>query len=94
MCPDCAKPYAPDPALLRRFAGGKLDGQYRQGTGCPKCLNSGSRGRCGIYELLDLNQDIQLAGLSMKVFGDIPLWIAAAVVFFKRSEMEQGLPAG
>lgn len=29
------------------------------------------------------NQDIQLAGLVMKLFGDIPLWIAAAVIFFR-----------
>ena len=35
------------------------------------------------------NQDIQLAGLSMKIFGDIPLWIAAAVVFFTRNEADQ-----
>ena len=60
LCPDCAKPYQPEPALLRRFAAGRADGQYRRGSGCPKCLNSGSRGRVGIYEFLDLNQDIQL----------------------------------
>jgi putative membrane protein len=31
------------------------------------------------------NNDIKLAGLSMKLFGDIPLWIAARVVFSLRS---------
>ncbi len=46
-----------------------------------------------LYELYELaprvithfsaNEDIQLAGLSMKLFGDIPLWIATAVVFFR-----------
>lgn len=35
------------------------------------------------------NQDIQLAGLSMKLFGDIPLWIAAVVVFFQRNEADR-----
>lgn len=29
------------------------------------------------------NDDITLAGLVMKIFGDIPLWIALAVVFFR-----------
>ena len=29
------------------------------------------------------NQDLQLAGLVMKIIGDIPLWIAMAVVFFR-----------
>ena len=29
------------------------------------------------------NDDIMLAGLTMKLLGDIPLWIALAVVFFR-----------
>jgi cytochrome c oxidase assembly factor CtaG len=46
-----------------------------------------------IYQLYELaprvwphftaNEDLKLAGLSMKLIGDIPLWIAAAVVFFR-----------
>ena len=45
-----------------------------------------------IYELaprvwvtFSANEDIQLAGLVMKVIGDIPLWVAAAIVFFGES---------
>ncbi|HET9064194.1 MAG TPA: cytochrome c oxidase assembly protein [Gemmatimonadales bacterium] len=45
-----------------------------------------------LYELaprvdvrLSANTDIQLAGLVMKVLGDIPLWIATAVIFFTES---------
>lgn len=45
-----------------------------------------------IYELaprvwvsFSANEDIQLAGLVMKVIGDIPMWIATAVVFFVES---------
>lgn len=29
------------------------------------------------------NEDIQLAGLTMKLLGDLPLWIATAVVFYR-----------
>jgi cytochrome c oxidase assembly factor CtaG len=29
------------------------------------------------------NEDLKLAGLTMKLIGDIPLWIAAIVVFFR-----------
>lgn len=29
------------------------------------------------------NQDLKLAGLTMKLLGDVPLWIAAIVVFFR-----------
>ncbi len=61
VCEDCAKPYTPEPALLRRFAAGSTEGQYRQGAGCPRCLNSGSRGRVGIYELVELTPNMQLA---------------------------------
>lgn len=54
-----------------------------------------------LYELYELaprvwvsfsaNEDLQLAGLVMKLFGDLPLWIAAAVVFFRESkEAEHG----
>ena len=32
------------------------------------------------------NQDLKLAGLVMKVVGDLPLWIAAIVVFFRGAE--------
>jgi len=48
-----------------------------------------------LYELYELsprvwthfspNEDLQLAGLVMKLFGDLPLWIATAVVFFRES---------
>lgn len=37
------------------------------------------------------NDDIKLAGLTMKLFGDIPLWIAAAVVFFTRNAEDHDL---
>jgi putative membrane protein len=49
-----------------------------------------------MYELYELaprvwvtfsaNEDIQLAGLMMKLFGDLPLWFAAAYVFFSESK--------
>lgn len=49
-----------------------------------------------MYELYELaprvwisfsaNLDLQLAGLAMKLFGDLPLWIAAAVIFFTESK--------
>jgi type IV pilus assembly protein PilB len=61
VCTDCAKPYSPEPALLRRFSKGDTAGQYRRGSGCPKCLNSGSRGRVGIYELIELTSTMQVA---------------------------------
>jgi cytochrome c oxidase assembly factor CtaG len=40
------------------------------------------------------NYDIQLAGLVMKVIGDIPIWIATAVIFFTESAKERSRDAG
>ncbi|MES2305316.1 MAG: cytochrome c oxidase assembly protein [Gemmatimonadota bacterium] len=37
------------------------------------------------------NQDIQLAGLVMKLVGDVPLWIATAVVFYRGTARRDGL---
>jgi putative membrane protein len=34
------------------------------------------------------NQDLKLAGLGMKVFGDIPLWFTAIAVFFRGNSMQ------
>jgi type II secretory ATPase GspE/PulE/Tfp pilus assembly ATPase PilB-like protein len=54
VCPDCAEPCTPDPALLARFAR-DTDGQYRRGGGCPRCANTGLRGRTGVYEWLRMS---------------------------------------
>jgi putative membrane protein len=49
-----------------------------------------------LYELaprvwigMSANTDIQLAGLVMKVIGDLPLWIATAVIFFTETARER-----
>jgi type II secretory ATPase GspE/PulE/Tfp pilus assembly ATPase PilB-like protein len=58
LCGDCKVAYEPDLDKLPRDL--KLEpGQilYR-GVGCPKCRNTGYRGRMGIYELLLKNEDI------------------------------------
>jgi general secretion pathway protein E len=31
---------------------------YRE-NGCPECLQTGYKGRCGIYELMDLDEEIK-----------------------------------
>lgn len=53
-----------------------------------------------MYELYELaprvdvrfsaNDDLKLAGLVMKLFGDIPLWISTAVIFFRESGERNG----
>lgn len=61
LCPDCRKPYTPNRDQLSELG---LDMSFvPSGTvfykaqGCPKCRNSGYRGRSGIYELLVIDEE-------------------------------------
>jgi type IV pilus assembly protein PilB len=62
VCEDCAEPYTPPPALadaLERYFGSLESAQFRKGTGCPRCLRTGTRGRIGVYELLKVDEDLR-----------------------------------
>jgi type II secretory ATPase GspE/PulE/Tfp pilus assembly ATPase PilB-like protein len=60
VCPECAVPAPPDPALLRSL-GADLDDTagYRAGKGCEACNRTGFRGRLGIFELLPITDEIR-----------------------------------
>ena len=53
ICPDCRTHYYPSAELLQSI---HYQGDYRRsfarGAGCPKCHDTGFRGRVGIYEVL------------------------------------------
>ena len=61
-CPFCREPSSPDPAVLHEM---KMDGVIprRRGfltfKGCSQCANTGYWGRVGIFELLQVTEDIQ-----------------------------------
>jgi general secretion pathway protein E len=62
ICKNCKEPYPPDEESLERIgitpemlAGRKI---YR-GKGCPFCLNTGYKGRAGIFELMILDDTIK-----------------------------------
>ncbi len=61
VCADCAKPYEPAAALVRRFVDRAEKASFHKGAGCPRCLGTGTRGRVGIYELFELTQEVQQA---------------------------------
>jgi len=60
LCPECAKPFTPDPALidetrmLSETAGTCYDGQWKEPVGCPTCQGTGYLGRIGIFELVPM----------------------------------------
>ncbi len=59
-CPDCRKPYTPDPQVLREFfPHGEIppDARFVHGTGCSTCHGKGLRGRIGLYEFWEIKRE-------------------------------------
>ncbi len=60
-CPHCARPFAPEPALLARHGlRPEQPGQrFLRGEGCGHCRGSGYRGRRAVAELLKLDDGLR-----------------------------------
>jgi general secretion pathway protein E len=62
ICPDCKEPYTPDEESLQsigitpEMAAGK---QVYRGTGCSTCIQTGYKGRTGIFELMLMDDRIK-----------------------------------
>jgi type II secretory ATPase GspE/PulE/Tfp pilus assembly ATPase PilB-like protein len=62
VCPHCAEPYAPSDeelAVLGLSRAAAQTEQWRKGSGCPNCFNSGYLGRQAIVELLDADDTVR-----------------------------------
>ena len=62
ICPDCRESYIPDEQSLRNIGLTKKmlnDGLVHRGKGCPLCMNTGYHGRCGIFELMLLDDTMK-----------------------------------
>jgi len=60
VCPACKEAYTPTPEELEDIGlkgAGKL--KFYKGKGCPKCMNTGYKGRIGIFELMILDEEIR-----------------------------------
>jgi type IV pilus assembly protein PilB len=60
ICPDCKEKYTPPSDVLKdlKLSGGSGITFYR-GKGCPKCIQTGYKGRLGIYELLTVDDKMR-----------------------------------
>ncbi len=60
ICPSCRTEYVAPPELMRRY-GWEGERQVRlvRGRGCPECYDSGYRGRIGIHEVLEVDEDLR-----------------------------------
>jgi general secretion pathway protein E len=59
LCPDCRKPFTPDPAQLRTLGLTPTTGNIYAAQACAACNHSGYRGRTGIYEFFTLNDEMR-----------------------------------
>ncbi len=74
ICDNCREEYEPTDGELatiglsrEQLAGRPL----QRGSGCPECLNTGYRGRLGIFELMLLDQDLKSLILATSDAGQI-----------------------
>jgi type II secretory ATPase GspE/PulE/Tfp pilus assembly ATPase PilB-like protein len=69
VCTGCATKVAPDSGLmdLLRLPSNFFGSEIEIGKGCPKCNNTGYRGRVGVYEMFVMNDDFrQMIGVDYK----------------------------
>jgi len=61
ICENCKQPVAKMPAPIEAYLEQFKDApkQIYHGTGCEKCRETGYKGRVGIYELLELDQELR-----------------------------------
>ncbi|MCG8650014.1 MAG: Flp pilus assembly complex ATPase component TadA [Pirellulales bacterium] len=60
LCPNCRETYYPSAKLLQEFHySGDTRQPFARSRGCMQCFESGYRGRTGIYELIESDQDLR-----------------------------------
>ncbi len=62
ICVECRTQFEPSDELLMELQLPLAQARkykFYYGRGCPRCNNTGYKGRCGIYELMDINDDIR-----------------------------------
>jgi type IV pilus assembly protein PilB len=60
ICPACRTTYLAPPDMVQRFGWEEGDNiRLARGRGCPECYDSGYKGRLGIHEILDSDEELQ-----------------------------------
>jgi type IV pilus assembly protein PilB len=72
VCPYCKEPYRPVESALVAWGLGKAENaHFQRGKGCYQCMNSGYKGRTGIFEVLVNDEVIQQMILERKSSQEI-----------------------
>ena len=73
ICKDCKRPVTELVDRVRQYleAHGAPTDQLYQGAGCNRCRHTGYRGRVGIYELLEVDEDLRNVIAANPSLGDL-----------------------
>jgi len=59
ICPECKEFYKPSPEALKRLEAPPDVTQLARGKGCDFCRRTGYKGRTGIYEVFELDEEVR-----------------------------------
>lgn len=59
VCPECKKHFSPTKALLKSIGLPETTKRIYRGTGCDTCYSTGTHGRTGIFEVLEVTPEIR-----------------------------------
>jgi type IV pilus assembly protein PilB len=60
VCPYCKEPYQPPEKALEQFGlQNSQDANFQRGKGCFNCMNTGYKGRVGLFEILLIDEMVQ-----------------------------------
>ena len=59
ICENCKEPYTPAEEELKELGIESFSGVFYRGKGCESCLGTGYRGRIGIFEVLEIDEDLK-----------------------------------
>jgi len=62
ICPNCKRPYEPTPEEMEEFGVTRediSDVSFFKGAGCDECSYTGYKGRMGIFELLEMTEEVR-----------------------------------
>lgn len=73
ICPDCKERYTPSDEALKDvgFVNEQRNIVFYRGKGCPKCMNTGYKGRVSLYELMMPDDKIRDAIIAKASAGEI-----------------------
>ncbi|NNK95671.1 MAG: Flp pilus assembly complex ATPase component TadA [Desulfobacterales bacterium] len=60
ICPHCSEPYEPPPGMIEFWGLENYpEPKFSRGRGCSLCMNSGYKGRVGIFEILMIDDQVR-----------------------------------